>query len=529
MPTVVFKRYFLPSFYIKYLVKWRSYSGRLLSAEFNRSFFKSVFFKVFSHKKSIKTVLVQGQLNEPIAKTDERYLSFSIDISVLAGGHWWEGSGKAKQGLGALKILPLNLYSDKLDLLTQGLGPSYVRVGGSEADKIHYFNAPVDAAGSLVLSQAMWDGLHHFVARNSLKLAFTFKYGLFKRSTQGDWQAGEVLALLKYSQQKNYSIDVCELGNELNAYWAFHGLTSQPRAIKLAKDYATFAKVIKAFLPSAQIIGPGSAFWPRLGETIRPFSNITPKFLAASRTLNTPLDIIDWHYYPFQSQRSPIRTRRATRSSMLHPKALNEYKKYSQQLKHLRNTYYPDAQLWTGESGSAQCGGEPRLSDRFASCFWWADQLGLGAANGQQVMIRQSLVGGDYGLLDRLTLKPRPDYWLSWLWQQFMGSQVFAVTSPHAQLRVYCHSLKGVENGRCLLLINLSAKPCQVILDGECKAITVKAQYTVTAKKITSKKVRINGVKARITKGQLPELSRFNSPEISCELAPHAIAFWLCH
>ncbi|WP_281171183.1 hypothetical protein [Marinomonas ushuaiensis] len=36
----------------------------------------------------------------PIAKVDPRYLSFSIDISVLAGGSWWEGSTATQGGLG---------------------------------------------------------------------------------------------------------------------------------------------------------------------------------------------------------------------------------------------------------------------------------------------------------------------------------------------------------------------------------------------------------------------------------------------
>lgn len=475
-----------------------------------------------------KKVLVKGELDDPIARVNERYLSFSIDISVLAGGQWWEGGGKAIKGLGGKAISPLNLYSAKLDRLTRGLGSSYLRVGGSEADKIHYFAAPSSDTGALVLTRAMWGGLHEYVSRNDLKLAFTFKYGLFQRGAHGRWQADEVLLLLRYSQARGMNIDVCELGNELNAYWAFHGLTSQPSAKALACDYAAFTQVVKSFLPHTKVIGPGSAFWPHLGETIKPFSNITPKFLIASGKLNTPVDIVDWHYYPFQSKRSPVRTRRATKTNMLRPKALNEYKKYSLQLKRLRDAHYPAAQLWTGESGSAQCGGEPRLSDRFVSCFWWADQLGLGAANGQQVMVRQSLIGGDYGLLDRLTLKPRPDYWLSWLWKQLMGCDVFAIESPHAQLRVYCHSLVGASDKRCVLLINLSAKPSHVVLDGAVGQLGICAQYTLCAKKLTSKKMRINGVKARLRKGALPSIEEFPSAEVTPVIPAHAIVFWVC-
>lgn len=424
--------------------------------------------------------------------------------------------------MGTLRIPPLDLNARKLNILACALSPAFLRVGGSEADKIHYFAAPEDEQDALVLHRHTWDALHQFVQRNHFKLAFTVKYGLFKRSQHGQWSDSEVESLLRYSAEQNYRIDVCELGNELNAYWAFHGLTSQPRAHHLAADYHTFAEVIKRYQPQAKIIGPGSAFWPRLGETIRPFSNITKRFLQLCHEADTTLDIIDWHYYPFQSLRTPLRTRTATPGRLLNPRALNDFKKYSLQLKAWRDQYYPNAQLWTGETGSAQCGGQPKLSDRFVSCFWWADQLGLGAQQGQSVMIRQSLIGGEYGLIDRLTGKPRPDYWLSWLWKQLMGEQVYDVKAQHPLLRAYCHDSRNA-GGKCLLLINLSAKPMQINLDGLGE---IDQQYAVTAKRLKSKKVLINGVKARFRGGRF-SLADFPQLPVSVSIAKYSIHFWL--
>ena len=109
------------------------------------------------------------QTQEPVAAVDAHYLSFSLDISVLAGGFWWEGSLGSRRGLGALRIPPLDLSSLRLDNLTRALTPAYLRVGGSEADKIHYFSAPGGEPDSLVLTQAIWDNLHTFLQRNGLK------------------------------------------------------------------------------------------------------------------------------------------------------------------------------------------------------------------------------------------------------------------------------------------------------------------------------------------------------------------------
>ncbi|WP_232787333.1 glycoside hydrolase [Spongiibacter nanhainus] len=456
-----------------------------------------------------------------MAEIDRRYLSFSVDISVLAGGFWWEGALNTRRGLGTLRTPPLALDSEKLDRLVQLLGPAYLRVGGSEADKIHYFERPAGDANALVLTREQWDDLHAFLDRNDLKLVFTCKYGLFKREHHGRWLGTELEALLNYSRDRGYHIDVFELGNELNAYWAFHGLMSQPRAVNLARDYSQFRQSVLSYYPGAKISGPGSAFWPRLGETVRPISNITPKFLSH---LGFDLDIVDWHYYPFQSDRSPVRTRRARIRHLLDPKSFEYFRSYSQRLRVLRDRYQPNAMLWTGETGSAQCGGQPELSDRWVSSFWWADQLGMGARQGQGVMVRQSLIGGDYGMISRLTLKPRPDYWVSWLWGQLMGQRVYAIDSNTPYIRCYLHSAK--EEGRVLLLINLTARRVEVVLPPEI-GDRITGGYELTAKSLTSRKVRLNGKKLRFKKGRV-KLAHFEAIPFPGALAPNSISFWCC-
>ncbi len=469
----------------------------------------------FSTSQSVTITLHK---TKPIAQVDARYLSFSIDISVLVGGLWWEGSLGSKKGLGTQKTEPLDLTKSKLDKLAKALAPAYLRIGGSEADNIHYFAAPADEPGALVLTQNTWDQVHDFCQRCDLALAFTFKYGLFKRHQHGRWQADEVSQLLAYSRKHRQQIAVCELGNELNAYWAFYGLRAQPMARKLATDYDTFIRTVRKLSPNTQVAGPGSAFWPRIGEALKPISNITPSFLAA---ITEKLDIVDWHYYPFQSQRSPVRTRSATLNNVLSPAALNDFEKYLGQLKNWRDKHQPQAALWTGETGSAQCGGQIRLSDRFASSFWWADQLGRGARAGQKVMVRQSLIGGDYALVNRNTLKPNPDFWVSWLWQKLMGQQVLEVKSNDQAVLVYCHS--GNKKGRCtLLIINMSANSKRV----DCQGFGVKKKrFEVTAERLTDNKVRINGSEPKFKGGKVklkdfPRLAKYD------QVKPYSINFW---
>jgi hypothetical protein len=63
--------------------------------------------------------------------------------------------------------------------------------------------------------------------------------------------------------------------------------------------------------------------------------------------------------------------------------------------------------LTVGETGSAYGGGAPGLSDSYVAGFLWLDKLGLTARLGVDVVVRQSLFGGTYGLLDP-ALEPLP-------------------------------------------------------------------------------------------------------------------------
>lgn len=450
-------------------------------------------------------------------EVDDNYLSFSIDISVLSGGSWWEGSTAVKKGLGANKVEPLNLDSEALHRLVQPLAPFNIRLGGSEADTISYLEPNPSKPNSLTLTKNQWDALHKFVQRHDLKLYFTAKYGVFDRRQHGNWDGHEFANLLAYSKERNFKIDVAELGNELNAYWIFHGIFSQPGPKNLAADYQRFSQLIKQYYPDVKIAGPGSAFWPKLGEPIAPFSNLTKSFLE---NITDDLDIIDWHYYPFQSRRSPVRTRTATHSSMVNPRSFHDYEKYCRLFNQWRKQYHPEAELWTGESGSAQCGGQEGISDRWASCFWWADQLGTGAKLGQKVMIRQSLIGGEYGLIDRTTLAPRPDYWLSLFWRTLMGPKVHPVESPDISVRAYCH--ENHLGQKTLLTINLSSETKHIQCEEFGDPIR---QFELHANQLDSENIHINNMDSchlltNLDINHLPEKS------ISRSIRPLSINFW---
>ena len=64
-----------------------------------------------------------------------------------------------------------------------------------------------------------------------------------------------------------------------------------------------------------------------------------------------------------------------------------------------------------------------------AGLLWYADALGRSAAAGVAVFSRQTLFGGDYGLLDNSTYLPVPGYWVAVLHTRMFGPTVLSVAA----------------------------------------------------------------------------------------------------
>jgi hypothetical protein len=376
----------------------------------------------------------------PRATVDERFLSVAIDSSQLVGGHWWSPDGRTEP-IGRGRVLPIDLGRERLRELARGLAPAYLRVGGTEADRIFYAvgdDAPKPPPSfDLALSNEQWDGLVDFAKSAGFDLFFTLNAGPSTRDERGEWTTGNAERLLSYAKSRGDSIAALELGNEINGYWFTYGLTQQPGGATVASDLDKLHALAAKWQPSAHVVGPAEFYWPRVGSPFASRTGVLSGLFADDRAPS--IDAVTWHYYPVQSRRCPIATRRASLTRLLDPAALDEIDRWADEVETKSGHRVP---VWLGETGGAQCGGEPGVSDRFAGSLWWMDQLGLMARRAQPVVVRQTLVGSNYGLLDDTTLAARPDYFASVLFKRLMGRVVLDV---HRQgendpfLRVYAH------------------------------------------------------------------------------------------
>jgi hypothetical protein len=191
------------------------------------------------------------------------------------------------------------------------------------------------------------------------------------------------------------------------------------------------------------------------------------------------------------------------------------------------------AEVWLGETGSAQCGGQPGVSDAYVGGLWWLDELGRAARHGEGVVVRQALAGANYGLLDATTFAPRPDYWNTLLWHRLMGPTVLAASVHAAQgdgarLRAYAHCTPGVAGGVTVLVINTDpAQRATVGLDAG--TVAGARLYRVEGAALDAPTITLNGAPlALAADGALPALSGHDvagSEPLSLVLAPASYAF----
>jgi heparanase 1 len=480
------------------------------------------------------TALVRLVKNQPVHKVAPEYLSFALDSSQLVGGKWWNPEAKkVEMGSGALDAPVFDFNRPLLDTLTQALHPAYLRIGGSEADKIYYDISSSLSKGEVpegyhsVMRIEQWNQMNRFVRRNQLKLMFTLNVGPSSRNDDGSWNSKNAEELLSYAAENDHQIDIWELGNEVNLQWYIYGPGKQATAEQYAADLKAARKLVKQYYPHSQFSGQGSAYWPVFGEPLSFFFSFMPDYMALS---GEDTDIVSWHYYPQQSRRGLIASRRATPSRLLNPDNLDEIQHWAEKINHYRDQYAPGKPIWMGETGNAQFGGEPGVSDRYIGGLWWMDQLGLLAKNKHSVVVRQTLAGMNYGMLDPVTLEPNPDYWNSVIWKMLMGQQVFDATikteSNDRSLRVYAHSHPQKENAVTFLFINLNHESSQQINLPDYAGKEVEVFHMDTPD-LTSKEVRLNGKVLRLEGNSLPKIEgkKVSEWDASLKVKPLSYSF----
>lgn len=466
------------------------------------------------------TIVVSPNTLPAIARVDPRFQSYNVEMAEVIGGRFWAPypneeptvEAKASDQPGSLGFEaalfrqrePADLTNPRLRSLAKALGPAYIRVSGSWANKTFFQdnNLPrlttPPSGFENVLTRDQWRGVVDFAKAVDGRITISFAVSDGARDSSGIWSPVEARKLLRFTRSIGGAIHSAELINEPNL-GAISGLPAGYNADTFAHDIATFRNFVEHEAPELKTVGPGST-----GETgVALFNNrglSTEDMLSAQPPAQ--FDYFSYHFYGGRSQRC---ARMAPASAILPEDALSEewlgrtdtaFAFY----KDLRDRHMPGAPIWLNETAQASCGGD-KWAASFLDSFRYVDQMGRLAKQGVSVIMHNTLAASDYGLINEETLKPRPNYWTALLWRRLMGEVVLDAGPLMSGLHIYAHCLRGQQGGVAIAAINFDQTGTASL-----KIPFPAVRYTLKADHIQSETVKLNGTELALAGDTLPEI-----------------------
>ncbi|XP_044486421.1 heparanase-like protein 1 isoform X2 [Mangifera indica] len=433
-----------------YLSCWRDYSDRFTMRIFLSFFFLFSLPAILAQEVTHPTILVDGTTT--IATNDENFICATLD--------WWphDKCDYNQCPWHYTSAINLDLSHPLLTKAIQAFKSLRIRIGGSLQDQVLYdvgdLKAPCHPFRKMTdglfgfskgcLHMDRWDELNHLFSSTGAIVTFGLNalYGrhqIKKGVWGGAWDPSNARDFMKYTLSKGYHIDSWEFGNELSG----SGIGASVGAELYGKDLINLKNIIRILYRDSPfkplLVAPGGFFdemW---------YSKLLQ--VSGSGVVNT----VTHHIYNLGAGVDPNLV-----SKILDPDHLSLISETFSNLKQTIEKNAPWASAWVGESGGAYNSGGRLVSNTFVNSFWYLDQLGMASKYNTKVYCRQTLIGGNYGLLNATTFVPNPDYYSALLWHRLMGKGVLAVaTDAPPYLRVYAHCSKG-RKGITVLLINLS-------------------------------------------------------------------------
>ncbi|CAJ1944157.1 unnamed protein product [Sphenostylis stenocarpa] len=511
--------------------------------------------------QDVERGLIQVDGMQAIAETDDNFICATID--------WWPHD-KCDYNYcpwGDSSAVNLDLSHPFLAKAIQALKPLRIRVGGSLQDQVLYEVGSLKSPchpfekmkGALFgfskgcLQMKRWDELNHFFHDTGAIVTFGLnalhgRHQISHTVWGGDWDSSNAYDLINYTVSKGYKIDSWEFGNELSG----KGIGASVGAGQYGKDLIKLKEILHSLYNN-------SNFKPLL---VAPGGFYNKEWFDKLLQVTGPgiVNVLTHHVYnlgPGSDEHLDMK--------ILDPQRLSNVEPIFSDLSETIQKYGHWSSAWVGEAGGAFNSGGRQVSDTFVNSFWYLDQLGIASRYNTKVYCRQTLIGGNYGLLNTTTFVPNPDYYSALLWHQLMGKTVLAASSDvfSPSLRTYAHCSKG-RDGITLLLINLSNQTRFTLMvhdrvpvsnGGNENAtrihvqnsffshlkrafswigrkgseVTFREEYHLTAKDdyLRSQTMLLNGIPLELSNdGEIPTMAPvLNSVHSPIRLAPLSIAF----
>ncbi|KAK4265286.1 hypothetical protein QN277_026355 [Acacia crassicarpa] len=492
------------------------------------------------------TVFINGKSS--IGDIDEDFVCATLD--------WWppEKCDYGRCSWGHASLLNLDLNNKILLNAVKAFSPLKIRLGGSLQDKViydtpdnrqpctHFIQNPSVIFGFTqgCLPMPRWDELNSFFKKSGAKIIFGLNAlqgrSLNSNPAKGPWNYTNSESFIRYTVSKKYTIHGWELGNELSGRGVGIAVPADQYATDTAALRGIVERAYKDIEPKPLVIAPGGFF----------DAGWFNEFITKS---GKSLDVVTHHIYNLGPGVDDNLIEK-----ILNPSYLDGEASTFSGLKDVLRSSGTSATAWVGEAGGAYNSGHHLVSDSFVYSFWYLDQMGMSASYNTKTYCRQSLIGGNYGLLNTTNFIPNPDYYSALLWHRLMGRQVLSTSFLGTKyIRAYAHCAKQ-SKGITILLMNLNStaveaevslnntvsfwhrksshvhiKRSRFIKSHNKQNGAAREEYHLTAKdgNIQSQSMVLNGNILSINKdGQIPDLNPlYVNTSTPIRVAPFSVVF----
>ena len=416
----------------------------------------TIFLGVASTIVVAESIIITVNTTAPAFTVDERYVSFTFDASNFPNlqrpfrpGVW-------------------ELNDTRTQKLCAGLGPAYLRVGGTHEDFQRYFEPGIAPRNNL--TTASMRGLCAFSAGSGWPIVFGLNAQRgYNSSTTHAWDTADASTLIRFVRAHDCNVVGYELGNELNI-----GGYPHPSRTQAGKGFFTPALQADHFRALANLlrqeygsVGKGTKDSPYLvgpdvtqqgvvqGHWKKSRGWYFGDFLGNFTSADYGVDRATYHHYFPRTSTAEELTTAPTLDSLktVLEDALAAYQ--TQYRRHGAARAAAASQLWLGETGlelnakigpshpvgptHLDCGNhQVGIDCYFGGVVSYLDKLGLAARFGHAVVARQSithLLPLNHSSGAQPT--PVPGYWAAVLWKRLLGTRVLAVDG-------------GLDDGRTL-------------------------------------------------------------------------------
>jgi heparanase 1 len=482
-----------------------------------------------------------------IGKVEERYQSYNVEMLEVTGGRFWKPykdignaekgtSGTGGQGAETPAGMdpglyqyrpPLDLANPRLRAMAKALAPAYMRVSGTWANTTYFAdtdNSPKEPPPGYggVLTRQQWLAAIDFSNAVDAPIVTSMPTGTGTRDANGSWQADQSRRWLAFTKEKGGTIAAAEFMNE-PTFATMGGAPEGYDAEAFGRDYRVFNAFMRKEYPGTRLIAPGSvgeaeADWNVASGGYGKMKVLPAADLAAS---TGDADAFSYHHYGAVSLRCKAMGHQTSADEALTEDWLGRTDVTLDYYRKVRDRFMPGKPFWNTETADAACGGNP-WGGQFLDTFRYLDQMGRLARQEVEVVVHNTLVASDYGLLDENTFEPKPNYWGALLWRRLMGTVVLDSGVPIEKGRhVYAHCLRGQPGGVALLVIN----------NDRANSTTLKLdqggqRYTLTSPELQSRTVHLNGKPLALgAQDQLPAMSGEAISAGEAVFAPASISF----